>query len=109
MQHRDREYLIDILESARIALTYIEGRTRQEFLEDVQNQDAVIRRLEVIGEAARRLSEQTKTNLPGIPWAEVIGMRNFLIHKYDDVDLTIVWDTLHLDLASVISSLEAYL
>lgn len=90
---RDTEYLLDILEAAKLASAYISGKTREQFSRDTQCQDAVIRRLEIIGEAARRISAKTQALLPDLPWQEMTRMRNLMIHEYDDVDLTIVWDT----------------
>lgn len=90
---RDKGHLFDIVEAARLALSYIENKSLETFLQDTQCQDAVLRRLEVIGEASRRLSDQTRQRLPEIPWKEIIGMRNMLIHDYDDIDMKIVWDT----------------
>ncbi|HLG30832.1 MAG TPA: HepT-like ribonuclease domain-containing protein, partial [Candidatus Brocadiales bacterium] len=69
-------------------------------------QDAVIRRIEIVGEAARRISEETQNGFPGLPWNEIIGMRNVMIHEYDDVDLAIVWETVKNDLPPLIESLE---
>ncbi len=103
---RDKEYLLDILEAAKLALEYVRGKTREEFFNDLQCQDAVIRRLEVIGEAARRISEETQFSYPDLPWSDMIGMRNVMIHEYDDVDLVIVWETVHNDLPQLIDSLE---
>lgn len=103
---RDKEYLLDILEAAKLALEYVRGKTREEFFNDLQCQDAVIRRLEVIGEAARRISEETQASYPDLPWSDMIGMRNVMIHEYDDVDLVIVWETVHNDLPQLIDSLE---
>lgn len=90
---RDREYLTDILAAARLVLGYVAKKSEAQFLGDVQCQDAVIRRLEVIGEASRRISAETRQRLPEVPWQSMIGMRNVMIHEYDDVDLKIVWDT----------------
>lgn len=90
---RDTEYLLDILEAAKLASAYVEGKTREQFFKDSQCQDAVIRRLEIIGEAARRISGETKAKLPDLPWQGMIRMRNLMIHEYDSVDLAIVWDT----------------
>ena len=73
---------------------------------DVQLQDAVIRRIEVIGEAVRSLSEETKSLFPDLPWQDMADMRNFLIHQYGDVDPSIVWDTVELDLPLLIYQLE---
>jgi len=103
---RDREYLLDIMEAARLALNYVEGKTREEFFDDLQCQDAVIRRLEIIGEAANRISEETKTTFSHLPWFEMKGMRNVMIHDYDGVDISIVWETVQNDLPKLIFALE---
>ena len=103
---RDRGYLLDIMEAARLALQYVEGKTREEFFNDLQCQDAVIRRLEIIGEAANRISVETKAEFPHLPWFEMRGMRNVMIHDYDDVDMSIVWETVQSDLPKLIASLE---
>ena len=108
MQH-DKEYLLDILEAAKLAVAYVSNKTREDFFNDLQCQDAVIRRLEIIGEAARRISEETRAAIPDLPWSDMIGMRNVIIHEYDDVDLFIVWETVHNDLPSLIDSLEKIL
>jgi uncharacterized protein with HEPN domain len=106
---RDRAYLFDIAEAARLALSYVDGLTLDNFLDDTQRQDAVIRRIEIIGEAARRVSPQTRERHPEIPWATMIGMRNLMIHDYDDVDMDIVWDTVHRDLPELLGLLEPLL
>ncbi len=106
---RDEAYLLDVLQAAQLAITYVEGKTLEAFLEDLQLQDSVIRRLEIAGEASRRVSEQTKAVHPELPWHDMIGMRNFLIHEYGNVDLQIVWDTLQLDLPPLITALERIL
>ncbi|GAH81135.1 unnamed protein product, partial [marine sediment metagenome] len=90
---RDKECLLDILEAAKLALTYVAIKTKEDFLKDIQCQDAVIRRLEIIGEAAGRISEETRNAFPRLPWSEMVGMRNIMIHDYDDVDIAIVWET----------------
>ncbi len=103
---RDDQYLLDILSSARIILSYIEGRSWDDFTKDIQFQDAVIRRLEIIGEAARRVSQATQDELADLPWHEMTGMRNFVIHQYDTVDLTIIWDTVTNSLPLLVARLE---
>ena len=102
---RDDVYLLDMLESARLALRYVEGKTEEEFLKDLQLQDSVIRRLVVIGEAARRLSAATRESQPHSPWQTMIDMRNFVVHEYDDVDARIVWETVQENLPSLIRRL----
>ena len=106
---RDRGYLLDILDAARLALSYVDKVTKEEFLHDVQRQDAVIRRFEIIGEAAGRVSKDLRIVLPNLPWAEMVGIRNLLIHEYGDIDLDIVWDTLQIDLPPLIDDIEHYL
>ena len=106
---RDREFLLDILEAARLARSYLAGISKAQFLGDVQRQDAVIRRLEIVGEAARRISPETRAVLPGLPWKPMIGMRNVMIHEYDDVDLETVWNTAENDIPRIIETIEPLL
>lgn len=103
---RDAVYLLDILKAAKLALNYLKGKTKEDFFRDIQCQDAVIRRLEIIGEAAGRVSSTTTAKFPDLPWKKMVSMRNIMIHEYDDVDLAIVWDTVQNDLPRLIASLE---
>jgi len=103
---RDPQYFLDILEAAKLAQSYVAGKTQEEFLQDTLCQDAVIRRLEIIGEAARRLSHEARVSLPELTWHAMIGMRNLLIHEYDDVDLSIVWDTVKTGLPALMKAIE---
>ncbi len=103
---RDDAYLLDILLHARDALEYVKGMGRQEFVEDSKTYNAVIRCLEVIGEAVKRLSPETREGFPEIPWSLLARMRDFLIHAYDRVDLDQIWDTLQADLPDLILRLE---
>ncbi|WKZ34954.1 MAG: DUF86 domain-containing protein [Anaerolineales bacterium] len=102
---RDDTYLVDILESAKIALDYVFGKTWDQFYEDIQCQDAVVRRIEIIGEAARRVSEGTRNQHPQIPWREMTSMRNLVVHEYDVVDINQVWDTVQNKLPPLIKEL----
>ena len=103
---RDDTYLVDILESAKIALDYLLGKSWDEFAKDMQCQDAVVRRIEIIGEAARRVSQETRDKHPLIPWREMTSMRNLVIHEYDVVDVNQVWDTVRNKLPALIEELE---
>jgi len=102
---RDDTYLVDILESARIALGYALKKTRDEFSQDLQCQDAIVRRIEIIGEAARRVSQDTRDKNPQIPWREMTSMRNLVIHEYDLVDVGQVWDTVQNKIPPLIEEL----
>ncbi len=103
---RDDTYLVDILESAKIALDYVFDKTWDEFYEDIQCQDAVVRRIEIIGEAARRVSQETRDAYPQIPWREMTSMRNLVIHEYDVVDINQVWDTVQNKIPPLIEELS---
>jgi len=106
---RDLSYLLDIFEAAKLAISYVSNKTEQAFLSDIQCQDSVIRRFEIIGEAAKRVSESTRLDYPELPWNEMIGMRNLLIHEYDDVDMDILWKTVQIELPKLVKQLEAIL
>jgi uncharacterized protein with HEPN domain len=99
--------MLDILEASRLAMSYVEGVSREAFMQNTQLQDAVIRRIEIIGEAARRVSFQTQDAYREIPWKAMIGMRNLMIHDYDDVDLDIVWNTVIRELPRLLNLLES--
>ena len=103
---RDEAYLLDILIAARKALQFLEGMTWQNFTQSELHQNAVIRPLEIIGEAARRVSQETRDAHPEIPWEQMIGMRNRLIHEYFRVNLSTVWQTVQNDLSPLIALLE---
>lgn len=75
---------------------------RVALLDDFARQDAVVRRLEILREAARRVSETTRDAHPEVPWRLLIGMRNVLINDYPDVNYAIVWDTVQKDLPQLI-------
>ncbi len=106
---RDSAYLLDIVNSARIACDYTGGVSEDIFLADTLLQDAVLRRIEIIGEAARRISMETRKQIDNVPWTEVVAMRNLVIHEYDGVDLSIVWQTIQTDLPLLITELERHL
>lgn len=105
---RDDAYLYDILESARMIQAYLSDMTEVAFLQSIEKQDAVCRRFEVIGEAARRLSPSAVATIPGVPWKLMVGMRNILIHDYGEVDPRRLWKTSRDDLPKLIQALEQY-
>lgn len=90
MQPREPNYLRDMLNTAQLAQSFVQGITWEVFEQDLMCQAAVIRQFEIIGEAARRISIETQASIPSIPWAKVIGMRNRLIHEYDAIDLAVI-------------------
>jgi uncharacterized protein with HEPN domain len=103
---RDDTYLVDMLESARIALDHVAGKSWDDFYGDIQCQDAVLRRIEIIGEAARHISPQTRKKYPQIPWRDMTVLRNLVIHQYDAVDINQVWDTTQHKLPHLVDELS---
>ena len=103
---RDGGYILDIIWSARMALSYIQGVGEKGFLSDTGLQDSVVRRLEIIGEAAGRISPKFRARHPEIPWHDMVGMRNRLIHGYDDIDLEIVWNTVRQRLPELLELIQ---
>ena len=102
---RDDAAILDILRAARLARTFVAGMDRHSFLADDKTQSAVVHQLLVIGEAAKRVSDSMRAAQPAVPWASMTGMRDKLIHEYDDVDLEEVWQTVARDLPSLIAAL----
>lgn len=109
MQRDDRASVLDILESARMIMKYLSGKSWEDFDVDYQCQDAVVRRFEIIGEAAARISDEMKVKFPTVPWREMKNMRNLVIHQYDSVDYGQVWETAQRDLPVLIPLLEEIL
>jgi uncharacterized protein with HEPN domain len=103
---RDDAYLYDILESARTAIEYMRGKDWDSFSEDILLQDAVVRRLEIIGEAAGRVSSETQEKHSYLPWHDMRGTRNKIIHEYDSIRLDVIWDIVHKDLPDLVKELE---
>jgi uncharacterized protein with HEPN domain len=100
--------LRDILDSARAIQKYVGGVTREQSMANSEKQDAVLRRLEIIGEAASRLSPETQALFPNLPFRAMRGMRNIIIHDYGDIDLDEVWTSLAKDLDELIVTLEQH-
>lgn len=107
---RVAELLEHMMQSARLALSYVEGMSREDFLADSRTQQAVIMNLIIIGEAAAKLMQDhaafTQAH-PDVPWHRMKGMRNRIAHGYFDTDLEIVWDTVQLALPDLLARLLA--
>ena len=91
---RDKAYLKHILDAISNIEKFIEGVNKENFLGNIEKQYAVLRGLEIIGEATKNLSEELKKKHPNIPWKEIAGMRDKLIHQYFGVNLDLVWETI---------------
>ena len=91
-------YLNDILESIEAIEEYTENITGKDFNSNRQVQDAVIRRLEIIGEAVKNIDEDFRNKYPRIPWKKIAGFRDVLIHEYSGVKIERVWNVIEKDL-----------
>ncbi len=103
---RDEALLLDMLIAARRAITFTEKMTAESFRSDLLVQNAVVRVLQVIGEAARMVSADFKAQHPEIPWAQIVGLRHRLVHDYLNIDFVIVWDVVQQDLGPLVRQLE---
>jgi uncharacterized protein with HEPN domain len=102
----DRERLLDILEAIERIDRYA-VRGRQAFERDELIQNWITHQLQIIGEAAARITADLRENHPGVPWRQITGMRNVLTHGYFDIDLDIVWSVVERDLGKLRSQIEA--
>jgi uncharacterized protein with HEPN domain len=109
MSESDLVCLRHMRDAAREAVEFGEGRTPDDLARNRVLTLALVRCIEIIGEAASRVSDTVRSQHPEVPWAEIIGMRNRLVHAYFDVDLERVRDTLALDLPPLIVQLEQML
>ena len=105
-EQRDAAYLWDMLDAARNAIEFTQDKTLADFLGDRMLQYAVERAVEIVGEAANRVSPSFQQAHPEIPWRKIVGQRNVLAHEYGDVDPTMMWDLTRLHLPDLVQQLE---
>lgn len=106
MLPREYSYLLDMLNAAKLAQDFVANTSLEDFQSDLMRQAAVTRQFEIIGEAARRISEASQAEVPEIPWHQIIGLRNRIAHEYDRLNLVRIWDTVHLALPELIAVIE---
>ena len=106
MSKPDAVRLRHMLDAARKAVQFAKGRTRADLEKDEMFMFALVRLLEVLGEAAKSVSEDVRQRAPKIAWQQVTGTRDRLVHAYFDVDLDIVWEIVTKDLPPLITALE---
>lgn len=104
-----RDSLSDLRDAARKILRFTAGSTYEDFLANEEKQWAVMHGIEIIGEASAKMSAEFIAAHPDLPWKQMRGMRNVLIHGYADVDLTVVWAVVHEDLPDLIDQVEKVL
>ncbi|MDD4652060.1 MAG: DUF86 domain-containing protein [Methanothrix sp.] len=101
MKKDDSVYLRHIMDAFMQIEHYTDGVSHEEFMKDNLIQDGVIRQLEVMGEAARNLSDDLRGDYPHIPWRQMIGLRNRMIHAYFNVNLEIIWEIVQGDIPNL--------
>lgn len=84
-------YLQDILDSINYIEQYLKGISEEEFYVNAEKQDAILRRLEIIGEAVKNLPLEIRKNYPNVPWRQIAGMRDVIIHEYFGITLEMIW------------------
>ena len=106
MRDDDRVRLQHMIEAAEAAIQFAAGRERSDLETDRMLLFAIIRAIEIIGEAASRMSEETQAAHGEIPWTAIIGMRNRLIHAYFDINTETVWETVTAEIPAVLNHLR---
>lgn len=109
MQKADANRLRHMRDAAREAIDFARGRARSELDTDRMLVLALIKDVEIIGEAANQVSEDTRTQCQEVPWADIISMRHRLVHAYFDINLEILWRTVQQDLPPLLAALEKVL
>lgn len=105
----DRVRLQHMLDAAQQTLAFMEGRSREDLDDDMMLMLAVVRLIEIIGEAAQNTSKEIQSASPNIPWKQIKGIRNRLAHAYFDVDLDVIWDVIENSLEPLIQNIEKLL
>ncbi len=103
---RDAAYLWDMLEAARRAVEFTRGGTLDGYLKNRMLQYAVERAIEIVGEAANRVSAGFREAHPEVPWRKIVAQRNVLVHEYGDIEPTLIWDLVQTYLPALIVRLE---
>jgi uncharacterized protein with HEPN domain len=106
MSNEDLIRLRHMLESAQEARAYAVGKTRLDLDRDRMLVHSLVRCIEIVGEAASKVSPQGQTEIPAIPWPDIVSMRNRLVHAYFDINLDLVWDTVVDDLPPLVAALQ---
>lgn len=106
MSESDRIRLQHMLDAAQEALQFASRCRREELRENRILALALVKEIEIIGEAANQISDELQASLPAIPWRKIVGMRNRLIHGYSDIDFDVLWETIETSLPPLVSQLE---
>ena len=103
---RDDAYLLDMLLAARKVLAFTKGVAFERFQQDELMQNGILRLIQIVGEAARKISPEFKQSHPEIPWHEIVGMRHLLVHEYFRIIPEKIWEVVERDLPKLVSLIE---
>jgi len=106
MSRRDSDYLRDVQEAIHRIQSYTSGLTYEQFLDDEKTQDAVIRNLQVMGEAVRKLSDSLTAAYPAVPWREIAGLRNRIVHDYFGINYDIIWAVIRAEIPLLLKQIS---
>ncbi len=106
---RDKQALMDIAIAIQQALLYAQDIHRDNLQENDEKQAAILYRLIVIGEATKRLSNEFREQYPMIPWRQMAGLRDVVIHDYDELDFDILWNVIHINLPDILPEIQTIL
>ena len=109
MVRDDRVYLEHMLANAERIIRRVQGILRDQFDGDEDLQIVLTHLVQVIGEAARNVSEPMRASIPGVPWKQIVGMRHRLVHDYMNVDLDVLWEVVTKDISPLANALSSFL
>ena len=107
LDERDQAYLWDMLEAAKEITAFLKGIRYDDFVRSKMIRSAVERQLMIVGEAAKRVSEEFQEKHPEIPWRQIIGQRNVLAHEYGDIKVERVWAAATINVPALLKALES--
>lgn len=106
---RDNQTLLDLARSARLIIEFQQGIDKPGLASDIKTQSAMLYHFLILGEAVKRLSTEFRLQHPEIPWSSIAGMRDKLIHNYDEINLDRVWETAQIDVPNFLAMIEPLL
>lgn len=106
---RDRQALADIITAIEQILRYSQNLARENLQNDDEKQAAILYRLVIIGEATKRLSQEYRDQYSIIPWRQMAGLRDVVVHDYDELDFEILWNVVHVNLPDILPELKSIL
>ena len=109
MREHDAIRLRHMIDAAREAVSFAQGRSRGDLERDRMLVLSLVKAIEIVGEAAFQISKPTRDEMPSIPWEDIIGMRHRLVHVYFDINIDILWQTVQSDLPALIAQIEPLL